>query len=49
MKSPKCLAKKKNRQKSRNKRGGENAERKSQDRCLEILLSAHVDQKAAYG
>lgn len=48
MKSPKCVAKK-NEVKIAKKKGGEIAERKRKDWCLEILLSAHVDQKAAYG
>lgn len=48
MKSPKCVAKK-NELKIAKKKGGEIAERKRKDWCLEILLSAHVDQKAAYG
>ena len=41
MKSPKCVAKK-NEVKIAKKKGGEIAERKRKDWCLEILLSAHV-------
>lgn len=33
----------------RKKRGGEKAEKKSQECCLEILLSAHVDKKTGMG
>ena len=58
MKPTKCPAReKKMRQEKRKKRGGEKAKSKSQDCCVEILLSAHartsqadilhLDQKAA--
>ena len=43
MKPTKCPAReKKNEQEKRKKRGGEKGKSKSQDCCVEILLSAHA-------